>query len=40
VREGNVPVDKAPGVTIASMSDGMVVLDMGSGSYRFTARSR
>jgi alpha-L-rhamnosidase len=38
VREGNVPVDQALGVTIASVSDGMVVLDMGSGSYRFTTR--
>ena len=38
VREGGVPVDRAPGVTVASVANGMVVLNIGSGSYRFTAQ--
>jgi alpha-L-rhamnosidase len=38
VREGGRPVDRAPGVTVASAGDGMVILDTGSGTYRFTTR--
>jgi alpha-L-rhamnosidase len=38
VREGGVPVDRAPGVTIDSTANGVVALMVGSGSYRFTAR--
>jgi alpha-L-rhamnosidase len=38
VREGGLPVDRAPGVTVESMGSGTVVIGVGSGSYRFTAR--
>ena len=38
VREGGGPVDRAPGVTVASVDNGVVVLDTRSGSYRFTTR--
>jgi len=37
VREGGVPVDRAPGVAVESVGKGLVVLTVGSGSYRFTA---
>jgi alpha-L-rhamnosidase len=37
VREGGVAVGKAPGVSVSSVAGGVVVLDVGSGSYRFTS---
>jgi alpha-L-rhamnosidase len=37
VREGGVPAARAPGVSVASVSGGVVVLSVGSGSYRFTS---
>jgi len=38
VREGGAPVAKAPGVSVYSVADGVAVLSVGSGSYRFTSR--
>jgi alpha-L-rhamnosidase len=35
VREGGLPVDRAPGVSVAQVGGGRVVLAVGSGSYRF-----
>jgi alpha-L-rhamnosidase len=35
VREGGLPVDRAPGVSVAQVGSGRVVLAVGSGSYRF-----
>jgi len=37
VREGGVAADKAPGVSVASVADGLAVVEVGSGSYRFTS---
>jgi alpha-L-rhamnosidase len=37
VREGGVPVARAPGLTVAGTSDRAVLCDTGSGSYEFTA---
>jgi alpha-L-rhamnosidase len=36
VREGGVPAAKASGVSVVSTDNGMAVLSVGSGSYRFT----
>jgi alpha-L-rhamnosidase len=36
VREGGVPAAKAAGVSVISTDNGMAVLSVGSGSYRFT----
>jgi alpha-L-rhamnosidase len=36
VREGDVAASKATGVTVVSTDNGMAVLSVGSGSYRFT----
>jgi alpha-L-rhamnosidase len=38
VREGGVALGHAPGVIVDSADDGMVVLNVGGGSYRFTAK--
>jgi alpha-L-rhamnosidase len=38
VREGGVPVEHVPGVTVESTTNGVIALMVGSGSYRFTAR--
>jgi alpha-L-rhamnosidase len=35
VREGGLPVHRAPGVSVAQSAGGRVVLAVGSGSYRF-----
>jgi hypothetical protein len=37
VREGGVALERAPGITLESFHDGVAVLKVGSGSYRFTA---
>ena len=37
VQEGGTAAAHAPGVTVASAADGVVVLSVGSGSYRFTS---
>jgi alpha-L-rhamnosidase len=37
VREGGVAAGKAPGVSVASVAAGLAVLEVGSGSYRFTS---
>jgi alpha-L-rhamnosidase len=37
VREGGVAVGKASGVSVSSVDGGVVVLEAGSGSYRFTS---
>jgi alpha-L-rhamnosidase len=37
VREGGVAADKAPGVAVSSVAGGVAVLEVGSGSYRFTS---
>ena len=37
VREGGVAADKAPGVSVLSVAGGVAVLEVGSGSYRFTS---
>ena len=37
VREGGVAAAKAPGVAVYSVTGGVAVLDVGSGSYRFTS---
>jgi alpha-L-rhamnosidase len=37
VREGGVAVGKAPGVSVSSFAGGVVVLDVGSGGYRFSS---
>ncbi len=36
VREGGIAVERAPGVTVRSVADGMAQLSVGSGRYRFT----
>jgi hypothetical protein len=38
MREGGVAADRAPGVSVFSVADGVAVLEVGSGSYRFTSR--
>jgi hypothetical protein len=37
VREGGVAAGKAPGVSLTSVAAGLAVLEVGSGSYRFTS---
>jgi alpha-L-rhamnosidase len=37
VREGGVPAGKAAGVAVLSVTDGVAVLSVGSGSFRFTS---
>ena len=37
VREGGAAAAQAPGVTVVSSADGVVVLTVGSGTYRFTS---
>jgi alpha-L-rhamnosidase len=37
VREGGVAADKVPGVSVYSVAGGVAVLEVGSGSYRFTS---
>ena len=37
VRESGAAAAKAPGVTVQSVADGVVVLSVGSGTYRFTS---
>jgi alpha-L-rhamnosidase len=37
VREGGVAAGKASGVSVSSVADGIAVLEVGSGSYRFTS---
>ncbi len=37
VRESGVAVSKAPGVSVYSVADGVAVLEVGGGSYRFTS---
>jgi alpha-L-rhamnosidase len=37
VREGGVAAGKAPGVSVSSFTAGVAVLEVGSGSYRFTS---
>jgi alpha-L-rhamnosidase len=37
VREGGAAATRAPGVTVVSSGDGIVVLAVGSGTYRFTS---
>jgi alpha-L-rhamnosidase len=37
VREGGLPVTRAPGVTVESVGGGTALLQVGSGSYRFSA---
>jgi alpha-L-rhamnosidase len=37
VREGGVAAGKASGVSVFSVGDGIAVLEVGSGSYRFTS---
>lgn len=37
VREGGVAAARAPGVTVESVGDGLAVLQVGSGTYRFTS---
>ncbi len=37
VREGGVATGRAPGVSVSSVADGVAVLAVGSGSYRFTS---
>jgi len=37
VHEGGVPVGRALGVVVSSLGNGVAVLDVGSGSYRFTS---
>ena len=37
VREGGVAAGNAPGVSVASVAGGVAVLEVGSGSYRFTS---
>jgi len=36
VREGGLAAGRAPGVSVSSVADGVAVLSVGSGSYRFT----
>ena len=36
MREGGVAAAKATGVTVVSTDNGVAVLSVGSGSYRFT----
>jgi alpha-L-rhamnosidase len=38
VREGGGAATKAPGVSVFSVADGIALLEVGSGSYRFTSR--
>jgi len=38
VREGKRPAMQAPGVRLVGMQDGNVILEVGSGTYKFTAR--
>jgi alpha-L-rhamnosidase len=37
VREGGIAAGKAPGVSVFSVTGGVAVLEVGSGSYRFTS---
>ncbi|HUE06737.1 MAG TPA: family 78 glycoside hydrolase catalytic domain [Acidimicrobiales bacterium] len=37
VREGGVAAGKAPGVSVSSFAGGVAVVEIGSGSYRFTS---
>jgi alpha-L-rhamnosidase len=37
VREGDVAVQRSPGVMVHSIADGMAVLEVGGGHYRFTS---
>ena len=37
VREGGAAAAAAPGVTVGSAADGVAVLSVGSGTYRFTS---
>jgi alpha-L-rhamnosidase len=37
VREGGVAVGQATGVSVSSVAGGVAVLEVGSGSYRFTS---
>jgi alpha-L-rhamnosidase len=37
LREGGIAAARAPGVSVYSVSDGVAVLEVGSGSYRFTS---
>jgi len=37
VRESGAAVTAAPGVSVGSAADGVVVLSVGSGTYRFTS---
>jgi alpha-L-rhamnosidase len=37
LREGGAAAAKAPGVTVVSLGDGLAVVSVGSGSYRFTS---
>ena len=37
VREGGAAAARAPGVTVVSAADGVVVLAVGSGTYHFTS---
>jgi alpha-L-rhamnosidase len=37
LREGGVAVGKATGVSVSSVGGGVAVLEVGSGSYRFTS---
>ena len=37
VQESGVPAGRSPGVSVYSVSDGMALLEVGSGSYHFTS---
>jgi len=37
VREGGVAAGRSPGVCVSSVADGVAVLSVGSGGYRFTS---
>jgi hypothetical protein len=37
VREGGVAAGRAPGVAVQSVGGGLAVLEVGSGTYRFTS---
>lgn len=37
LREGGLTTEKAPGVSLSSVGDGIAVLEVGSGSYHFTS---
>ena len=37
VREGGVAAHASPGVVVHSVADGLAVLEVGSGDYRFTS---